>query len=86
MGHLALAMSRTWHLEGGKAMSRTWHLEGVKLMSLRCSHTSWIERSLSTCNPFFTFILPSVLIARYMTVSSAKSLSLDLTCSGRTLM
>ena len=69
MGHLALVMYRTWHLDG------------LKLMSHRCSHLSRLKR------PFCRVIdSSSELIARYMAVSSAKSLALDLTWSGRSFM
>ena len=57
-------------------MWRTWHLEGLNCISHIFSHCSRHARSV-----FRTW--PSVveLIARYMAVSSAKSLTLDLTCS-----
>ena len=62
-------------------MWRTLHLEGLNCISHIFSHCSRHARSV--CRTW-----PSVveLIARYMTVSSAKSLTLDLTCSGRSLM
>ena len=47
-------------------------------MSHRCSHFSREKRSF--CKVIDS---PSELIARYMAVSSAKSLTLDLTWSGR---
>ena len=60
---------------------RTWHLEGLNCISNIFSHCSSHARSV--CRTW-----PSVveLIARYMAVSSAKSLTLDLTCSDRSLM
>ena len=62
-------------------MWRTWHLEGLNCISHIFSHCS--RHAMSVCR-----VWPSVveLIARYMSVSSAKSLTLDLTCSGRSLM
>ena len=58
-------------------MWRTWHLEGLNFISRIFSHCS--RYSWSVCRTW-----PSVveLIARYMAVSSGKSLTLDLTCSG----
>ena len=55
-------------------MWRTWHLEGLNCISHIFSDCSRHARSV--CRT-----LPSVveLIARYMAVSSAKSLTLDLT-------
>ena len=60
-------------------MRRTWHLENC--ISHIFSHCSRHARLV--CRTW-----PSVveLIARYMAVSSAKSLTLNLTCSGRSLM
>ena len=57
------------------------YLEGLNYISHIFSHCSRHARSV--CMTW-----PSVveLIARYMTVSFAKSLTLDLTCSGRSLM
>ena len=69
MGHLALVICRTWHLDG------------LKLMSHRFSHISRMWRSF--CRIIDS---PSELIARYMAVSSAKSLTLDLTWSGRSFI
>ena len=69
MGHLALVICRTWHLDG------------LKLMSHRFSHISRVWRSF--CRIIDS---PSELIARYMAVSSAKSLTLDLTWSGRSFI
>ena len=62
-------------------MWRTWHLEGLNCIFHIFSHCSRHARSV--CRTW-----PSVveLIARYMAVSSAKSLTLDLTCSGRSFM
>ena len=62
-------------------MWRTWHLEGLNCISHIFSHCSRHARSV--CRTW-----PSVveLIARYMAVSSAKSLTLDFTCSGRSFM
>ena len=57
---------------------RFWHLDGLKLMSHRCSHLSRVQRSF--CRVIES---PSELIAKYMAVSSANSLTLDLTWSGR---
>ena len=53
---------------------RTWLLEGLKFISHIFSHFSRLSRSL--CE----------LRARYIAVSSAKSLTLDLTCSGRSII
>ena len=60
---------------------RTWHLEGLNCISHIFSHCSRHARSVSRT-------WPSVveLIARYMAVSSAKSLTLDLTCLCMSLM
>ena len=69
MGHLALVICRTWHLDG------------LKLMSHRFSYVSRVKRSF--CRVIDS---PSELIGRYMSVSSAKSLTLDLTWSGRSFM
>ena len=62
-------------------MWRTWHLEGLKCISNIFLHCS--RQARSVCWPW-----PSVveLIASYMAVSSAKSLTLDLTCLGRSLV
>ena len=59
----------------------TWDLEGLKCISHTSPHCS--RQARSVCRTW-----PSVveLIARYMTVSSTKSLTLDLTCLGRSLM
>ena len=61
--------------------TRTWHLEGLKFMSHIFSH-------FSKLNLLFWKIWPSVceLRARYIVVPSAKSLTLDLTCSGKSLI
>ena len=56
-------------------------MDGLTLMSYRCSHFSRVKRSF--CRVIDS---PSELIARYMAVSSAKSLTLDLTWSGRSFM
>ena len=66
MGHLALMICRTWHLDG------------LNLMSHRFSHISRVWRSFCRVTDS-----PSELIARCMAVSSAKSLTLDLTWTGR---
>ena len=50
-------------------------------MSHHCSHFSRVKRSF--CRVFDS---PSELTARFMAVSSAKSLTLDLTWSGRSFM
>ena len=69
MGHLALVIRRTWHLEG------------LKLMSHHFSHiSSWWKSFCSVIDSH------SELMARYMAVSSAKSLILDLTWSGRSFI
>ena len=60
---------------------RTWHLDGLKLMSHRFSYVSGVKRSF--CRVIDS---PSELIGRYMAVSYAKSLTLDLTWSGRSFM
>ena len=62
-------------------MRRTWYLEGLNCISHIFSYCSRHARSV--CMTW-----PSVveLIARYMAVSSAKRLTLDLTCSGRSFM
>ena len=69
MGHLALAICRTRHLDG------------LKLISRRRSHFSRVKRSF--CRVIDS---PFELIARYMAIPSAKSLTLDLTWSGRSFM
>ena len=69
MGHLALVICRTWHLEG------------LKLMPRRFSHTSSWWRSF--CSEIDS---PSELMTRYMAVSSAKSLTLNLIWSGRSFI
>ena len=60
---------------------RTWPLDGLKLMSHRFSHISrvWMSYCRVTDSP-------SELVARYVAVSSAKSLTLDLTWSGRSFI
>ena len=60
---------------------RTWHLDGLKLMSHRFSYVFMVKRSF--CRVIDS---PSELIGRYIAVSSAKSLTLDLTWSGRSFM
>ena len=62
-------------------MCRTWHLEGLNCISHIFSHCSRHARSV--CKTW-----PSVveLIARYMAVSSAKSLTLVLTRSCRSFV
>ena len=62
-------------------MWRTWHLEGLNCISHIFPHCS--RQARSVCRTW-----PSVveLIARYMAESSTKSLTLDLTCLGRSLM
>ena len=62
-------------------MWRTWHLEGLNFISHIFSHCSRHARSV--CRAW-----PSVVeqITRYMEVSSAKSLTLDLTGLGRSFM
>ena len=62
-------------------LCRTWNLDGLKLMSHRFSYVSRVKRSF--CRVIDS---PSELIARYMAVWSAKSLTLDLTWSGRSFM
>ena len=71
------SMYLVWMVHLALAICRTWHLDRLKLMSHRGSHFSMVKR------PFCRVIdSPSKLIARYMVVSSAKSLTLDLTWSG----
>ena len=62
-------------------MWRTWHLEGLNCITHIFSHCSRHARSV--CRTW-----PSVVeqIARYMAVSSAKSLTLNLTYLGRSFM
>ena len=60
---------------------RTWHFAGLKFIPQDFSRWSSLERS--SCRMFAS---DNELIARYMAVSSAKSLTLDRTCSGRSLM
>ena len=62
-------------------MWKTWHLEGLNFKSHLFSHCS--RHALSVCRTW-----PSVveLVASYAAVSSAKSLTQDLTCSCRSLM
>ena len=56
-------------------------MDGLKLM---CHHFSYVSRvKRSFCRVIDS---PSELIGRYMAVSSAKSLTLDLTWSGRSFM
>ena len=50
---------------------RTWHFAGLKFISQDLSHCSSLERS--SCRIFAS---DNELIARYMAVSSAKSLTL----------
>ena len=57
---------------------RTWHLEGLNCISHIFSHCSRHARSV--CRTSLSVV---ELIARYKAVSSAKSLTLDLTSSGR---
>ena len=56
-------------------------MDGLKLMSHRCSHFSRMKSSFSR-----VIDSTSELIARYMAVSSAESLTLDLTWSGRSFV
>ena len=60
---------------------RTWHLEGLNCISHIFSNCSRLARSV--CRTSLSVV---ELIARYKAVSSAKSLTLDLTCSGRSFM
>ena len=60
---------------------RTLHFAGLKFISQVFSHCSSLERS--SCRMFAS---DNELIARYMVVSLAKSLTVDCTCSGRSLM
>ena len=60
---------------------RTWHFAGLKFISQDFSHRSSLGRS--SCRMFAS---DNQLIARYMAVSSAKSLTLDCTCSGTSLI
>ena len=60
---------------------RTWHLEGLNCVSHIFSHCSRHVRSV--CMPWSSVV---ELIAKYMAVSSAESLTLDLTCSCRSFM
>ena len=60
---------------------RTWHFAGLKFISQDFSHCSSLERS--SCRMFAS---DNELIARYMAVSAAKSLTPDRTCSGRSLI
>ena len=59
----------------------TWHLEALNCISHIFSHYSRHARSV--CRTPLSVV---ELIARYKAVSSAKSLTLDLTCSGRSFM
>ena len=56
-------------------------MDGLKLMSNRCSHLSRVRRSV--CRVIDS---PSELIDRYMPLSPAKSLTVDLTWSGRSFI
>ena len=56
-------------------------MDGLKLMPHLFSHNSMIWRSF--CRVFDS---PSELTAMYLAVSSSKSLTLDLTWSGRSFM
>ena len=62
-------------------MWRTLHLEGLNCISHIFSHCSGHARSV--CRTWPSLV---ELIAGYMAVSSAMSLTLDLTCSGRSFM
>ena len=60
---------------------RIWHFAGLKFISQDFSYCSSLERS--SCRMFAS---DNELIARYMAVSSAKSLTLDRTCFIRSLI
>ena len=60
---------------------RAWHLEGLNCISHIFSHCSRHARSV--CRTSLSVV---ELIARHKAVSSAKSLTLDLTCSVRSFM
>ena len=60
---------------------RTWQFAGLKFIPQDFSHCSSLEKS--SCRMFAS---DNELIARYMVVLSAESLTLDRTCSGRSLM
>ena len=60
---------------------RTWHLEGLNCISYIFSHCS--RHAWSVCRTSLSVV---ELIGRYKAMSSEKSLTLDLTCSGRSFM
>ena len=60
---------------------RTWHLEGLNCIFHIFSHCSRLARSV--CRTSLSVV---ELFARYKAVSSAKSLTLNLTCSGWSFM
>ena len=70
MGHLVLVICGTWHFDGLK-------LTCMSDLSYPCSRV-WM---------LFCRVIdsPSELIARYMAISSARRLTLDLTGSGRVI-
>ena len=65
-------MYLVWMRHFALVIYRTWHLARLKPMPHRCSHLSRVKRS-------FCRVIDSELIARFMAVSSEKSLTLDLT-------
>ena len=74
-------MYQVWMGHLALVICRTWYLHGLKLMSHHFSHNSRMWRSFCSVTDS-----PSELIARYMAVSSAKSLTPDLTWSGRSFI
>ena len=81
-GTLSKTMLCNMYLEVIRFLSlvicRTWHFDRLKSISQAISQSSSLTRS--SCKILAS---ESELMARYMAVSSAKSLTLDLICSGK---
>ena len=74
-------MYLVWMGQLALVMCRTWHLDVLKLMSHRFFNISRMCRSF--CRVIDS---PSGLIAKYIAVSSAKSLTRDLTWSAKSFI
>ena len=85
---VALPWPKSWMCNWGLTCN-TWHPEGfmtteLPFMSQASSHLSSLQQLQRSSWKMFASEM--LLIQRYMAVSSAKSLTPDLTCSGRSFM
>ena len=64
MGHLALVICRTWHLDG------------LKLMSHRCSHLSRVKKSFCsvTDSSYFLFFLQYLMRVAQLAINNYSTL------------